>query len=122
MSGDELRVTLEIKAGFGFQHPHDGERNRHQSRLGIFGEREPVGRAFENDGAELFAERFVHRLEDLPGRRKILRQRLAHTHGLAALARKYESNRHAPPFFPSGVEIGPKDTALRRSVKLIRRR
>ena len=38
MAGDEGRVTREIDAGFGFEHPHRGERHRHQRRLRILGQ------------------------------------------------------------------------------------
>ena len=50
MAGDELRVAFEIEAGFGLQHAQGRERDRHQRGLGVFGERERLGRAFENDG------------------------------------------------------------------------
>ena len=94
MAGDELRIALEIEAGFRFQHAHDGERDRHQRRLGVFGERERVGRAFEDDGAQLVAERVIDLLEHRRAGAKFVGQRLAHADRLAALARKHESDRH----------------------------
>ncbi len=66
MAGDELRVAREIETGFRLQHAHGGERDRHQRRLGVLGERERLGRAFEDDGAQLVAERLVDLVEDLP--------------------------------------------------------
>ena len=45
---------------------------------------------------ELVAERRIDLVEHLPRRREIRRQRLAHADRLAALARKHESDRHAP--------------------------
>ena len=65
MAGDELRVALEIEAGFRLQHAHGGERHRHQRRLRVLGERERLGRAFAHDGAELVAERLVDLVEHL---------------------------------------------------------
>ena len=96
MAGDELRVAFEIETGFGFQHAHRRERNRHQCRLRILGERERIGWALEHDGGKLGAKRFIDLVEHLPGRRKIRRQRLAHADRLAALARKHECDRHTP--------------------------
>ena len=118
MAGDELRVALEIEPGFGFQHAHDRERDRHQRRLGVFGERERLGRAFEYDAAELGAERPVDLVEHGLRGREIVGQRLAHADRLAALAGKHKSCRHAPITFAVCGEFGPKDTAKPRPVKL----
>ena len=61
----------------------------------------------------LAAERLVHLVEHLPGGREACRQRLAHADRLAALARKHESDRHAPSQSRLFAGIGPKDTAGR---------
>jgi hypothetical protein len=92
VTGDELRLALKIEPRFRLQHADDGERDRHQRRLGILGERQRVRGPVEHDGAQALAERLVHHLEHSPCRREVLRQCLAHTHRLAALARKYESD------------------------------
>ncbi len=119
MASNELRVALEVETGFGLQHTNGCKRDRHQRRLGIFGEREGFLRAFENDSRELGAQRVVHLGEHLPGRREIRGQRFAHAHGLAALTRKYECDRHVMSLLPRPlVEIGPKDTATGVCVKL----
>ena len=72
---------------------------------------------FEDEAAQLLAESAVDLVEDRAGGREIVGQRLAHADRLAALPRKYESDRHAALPHPRfAVEIGPKDTAGSRSV------
>ncbi len=96
MAGDELRIARQVDAGFRLQHPHRGERHRHQRRLGILGQGEGLGRSLEDDGAELGAERRIDFIEHLPRGRESLGQRLAHADRLTALARKNKSDRHCP--------------------------
>ena len=67
------------------QHPQSRQRNRHQRRLGIFGELQGLGRAVPNDGCQLFTERRIDLVEHRAGGRKGLRQRLAHADRLGAL-------------------------------------
>ena len=111
MAGDELRVARKLEPGLVLQHAHHRERDRHQRRLRILGKRERLDRAVENDVAELGAERRVDFVEYPLRGHEIRGQRLAHAHRLAALAGKYESDRHAPNNLRRFVEIGPKDTA-----------
>ena len=97
MAGDELRVAFEIETGFGFQHAQRGKRDRHQRRLRILGERaahRPGPRTSMLDSLSPSAASTSS--NTCAGRRKFVRQRLAHADRLAALARKYESDRHTP--------------------------
>ena len=74
MAGDERGIALEVEAGFAFEHAHGGERDRHQGRLRVLGQREPVGRAVPHDGGELLAQRFIDFGEHIAGGGKIVRQ------------------------------------------------
>ena len=58
--------------------------------------------------AELGAERLVDLGKHLARGAKIRRQRLAHADRLAALARKYESDRHALGLCPS-LDTSPRE-------------
>ena len=49
MSGNKCCVARKIETGFALQHPHRGERHRHQRRLRILGERERFRGSFEDD-------------------------------------------------------------------------
>ena len=80
------------RPGFALKHAHGGERDRHQRGLRILGQRQPVGRAVPHDGGELLAQRFIDFVEHVAGGGKIVRKRLAHADGLAALARKNKCN------------------------------
>ena len=82
------------KAGLGLQHAQGGDRDRHQGRLGIFGELEGFGRAIPDDGRQLLAERGIDLVEYGPRGRKGVRQGLAHADGLGTLPRKCECCRH----------------------------
>ena len=86
-----------------------GQRDRHQRRLGVFGELQGLGRAVPDDGGQLFAERRVDLVEHRAGGRKSLRQGLAHADRLGTLPWKSECCRH-------GVPEGP-----RKSLKLSRK-
>ncbi len=65
MAGNELRIARDIQPRLRLKHPHDGKRDRHKGRLGIFRKRQRIGRALEDDGAELATERFVNLCENL---------------------------------------------------------
>jgi len=97
VAGDICGVALEIDARLGFDHAHGGKRHRHQRRLRILGERQRLGRTVPHDGGELVAERGVDLVEHAARRREILGERLAHAHGLASLAGKYQRDRHFLP-------------------------
>ena len=84
--------------GFGFQHPHRRERDRHQRRLRVLGERQLLRRPFPHDRAEPVAERGVDLIEYRAGGGKGVGQRLAHADGLTALPWKHECDRHFMPF------------------------
>ena len=97
MAGNKGGIARKVDAGLGFEHPHDGERDRHQRRLGILGERQRIGRPVPDRFAEPLAERRVDFLEHLPRRGKGVGQRLAHANRLTSLAGKNERNRHCLP-------------------------
>ena len=103
----------EIDAGFRFEHAHRRERNRHQRRLRILGQRQLVGRPLPHDRGELFAERRVDLVEHRARGRESFGQRLAHADRLAALARKHEGCRHCLIL----SQIGPKGPNIAASVK-----
>src|SRR6266508_3110501 len=117
MTGHELRVARETDARLGFQHSHRRERDRHQCRLRVLGERQRLGRPFPDDLGELLAERRIHLLEDLPRRRKGVGQRLAHADRLAALPREYESDRHAPNSLEWRMFLSANRFPLRRDMR-----
>ena len=100
MAGDEGGVALQVEAGLGLQHAHGRQADGHEGRLGVRGEGELLGRPLPDEARQLLRQGRVHLVEDGPGLRKGLGQRLAHADGLAALARKDECARHdggAPP-------------------------
>ena len=72
------------------------KRDRHQRRLGVFGELQGLGRAVPDDGGQLFPERRIDLVEHRARGRKSLRQGLAHADRLGALPRKGECCRHRP--------------------------
>src|SRR5262249_44048930 len=81
-------------------------RDRHQGRLGIFGELEGFGRAVPYDGRQLLAKRRINFVEDCPRGRKGFRQSLAHTDRLGTLPRKCKCSRHRR----SLIKIGGRKT------------
>ena len=118
MAGDELRVALEIEAGFALQHAQGRERDRHQRRLGVFGERQRLGRALEHDGGELGAERLVNFGKTCAATGKFAASALP----MPTVWLPWPGNTKATAiivkplplavFRSMRVEIGPKDTAL----------
>ncbi len=96
MAGDESRVALEIDAGLLLEHAHRRERDRHQRRLRVFGQRQRIRRTVPDDVAEPLAQRRIDFFENPPRRRKRLGQGLAHADGLTALAGKNKRGRHMP--------------------------
>jgi hypothetical protein len=94
VSGYERRMPRHRKAGLGLQHAQGGERDRHQGRLGIFGELKGFGGTVPDDGGQLLAERRVDLVENRAGSRKRLGQGLAHADRLGALPRKGKCRGH----------------------------
>ena len=101
MTGHKGSIADQIDAGFLFQDAHRRERDRHQRRLGIFGQSEGFERAAPDGVAQPLAERRVDFLKHLPRRGKGVGQGLAHAHGLAALTWENKRNRHNPETRPS---------------------
>ena len=109
MAGHEGGVPPDREAGLGLQHPQGGERDRHQGRLGIFGELQGLGRAVPDDGGQLLAERRIDLVENRARRRKGLRQGLAHADRLGTLPRKCECCRHRRSLnVPNPLKLGRK--------------
>src|SRR5262249_55540951 len=106
MPGDESGVALEIDARLDREHPQRSKGDRHQRRLRVLGDRQPLGGSPPHDGAELVAKRRVALLEDIPRRSKVRGEPLAHADRLAALAWKNKRNRHADP--PRMLKSRPK--------------
>ena len=96
VTGNEGRVALEIDAGFRLEDAQGRERNCHQSRLRVFGQRQRIGRPVPDDIAQPFVQGGIDFFEDPPRRRKGLSQSLAHTDGLTALTGKNKRRRHKP--------------------------
>ena len=94
MASDEGRIPPHGKARFGLQHAQRRDRDRHQRRLGIFGELERLGGTIPDDGRKLLAERRIDLVEYRLGGRKGFRKGLAHTDRLGTLPRKRECSRH----------------------------
>jgi hypothetical protein len=94
MAGDESRIPPDGKARLALQHAQRGNRDRHQGRLGVFGELQGFARAVPDGGSQLLAERRIDLVEHRPRGRKGLRQALAHTDRLGTLPRKSKCSRH----------------------------
>lgn len=84
------RGLRDIDAELALERAHGGEAHRHQRGLSIRGQREFVGRAFEDQPRELFAERFVDLLKHLAARAEGVVKGFAHTGRLASLTGKNE--------------------------------
>ena len=94
MSCDERGVSPHREAGLSLQYTQGSERDRHQCRLGIFGELQGLSRTIPDNGCQLLAERRIDLVENRAGGRKSLRQGLAHADRLGALPWKSECCRH----------------------------
>ena len=94
VSGHEFGVPSDRETGLGLEYAQSGERDRHQRRLGVFGELQRLGRAVPDDRGQPFAKRRIDLVEHSPRRRKGLRQGLAHADDLGALPWKNECCRH----------------------------
>ena len=89
VAGDIGGMIGEADA-LGFEHADDGDADRHQGRLGVFGQAQDIVRAFEHDGRETLAQGLVDFLEHGAGLGIGRGQILAHADGLAALPGKGE--------------------------------
>ncbi len=99
MSGDKGGVPSHRETGFLFKHAQGRERDRHQRRLGVFGELEGLRRTIPDDPGQFFAKRRIHLVEYRAGGRKSLGERLAHSDGLRPLPRKGKCCSHFCPEF-----------------------
>ena len=75
-----------------FEHSTAGGAGGKDSRLGVGGQLQVGGRAFEAHLANGIAQGFISLGENLSYNRVFIIECLAHTHGLGALSRKNESN------------------------------
>src|SRR5262249_34152201 len=117
VTGDKLHLAREIQSRFALEYTQDGKRDGHKGRLGIFRKRQCFGRSFEDNGAELAAECSINFIKYLSCGGEICCKGLAHPDYLAALPRKYESDRHARCPLMFRTKIAPKDTAPTPHVK-----
>jgi hypothetical protein len=95
VAGDDERLALQCGAAFLLQHAQHGHRVRHQRGLGVLGQNEFFGRAFEHQLGQLLLQGLVDFLEHLPRHGEGGGEVATHADGLAALAREDEGvNRH----------------------------
>src|SRR6516165_4024291 len=94
MAGHESDIAPDIETGLVLKYPQCRDRNGHKRRLGVFSQREGLGRTAPDRVAEPLAQSGVDVVEYLAGRSKRLGQSLAHSDGLAALARENQRNCH----------------------------
>ena len=94
VAGDERRVAGDVEPGHAFERAQRRQARRHQRRLGVGGQRQLRLRAFEDQAAELLAERRVDALEHFARSGKGFGERLAHADRLRALAGKYQGGFH----------------------------
>ena len=97
MARDEGSGVVEIDAALLLQHPQHSHRQRHQRRLGVLRQDQFLFRPLEHQPRQVLAQRVVDFLEYLAGGRLGLGKRLAHAHGLTALAGKNERSDHRLP-------------------------
>ena len=90
MTRDEVGLLGQPDAAFLLQHAQGRDGVRHDRGLGILGQGQLIGGSLDHQAIEVLAQRLVDLLEHLAGDGARLGQRLAHAHGLAALARKDE--------------------------------
>src|SRR5260221_3039154 len=102
MAGHESRVARKIDAGLRLQRADGRERRRHQCGVCVLRQRQGLGRPFPDDAGEVLAQCRIDLLEHRACRPKGVGEGLAHADHLAALARKYESERHSLPLMRSG--------------------
>ena len=100
MAGDEGDIAPDIETSFLFKNAQSCNRNCHQRRLGVFSQCEGLSRTAPYRVAEPLAQSGIDVVEYLAGRSKCLGQSLAHSDGLAALARENQRNRHRFLFAP----------------------
>jgi hypothetical protein len=89
MAGDERRFA-SAHAKLALQRTHRRQAHRHQRRLRVGGQRQFIGRAFEDQLRELLAQRLVDLLKHLARRAERVVKTLAHAGRLASLTGKNE--------------------------------
>ena len=82
MPGHEGGILAHRETGLALQHPQGGDRDRHQGRLGVFGELQGFGRAVPDGRRQLLAQRRIDLVEYGARGRKGLGERLAHADSL----------------------------------------
>ena len=100
MAGDESADRCGFEAGLGLQHADNGERDRHEGGLRVFGEGEGFRRAVEDDTRKAQFKGVVDFLEDLPCSREGVMERLSHPDLLRPLTGERQCPRHrrsSPP-------------------------
>ena len=102
VAGDEARGPLKIDPAVPGQRAIDGERIRHDRRLGIFGELELVLRTVPHQTEQVLAERLIDFMENIVRGSACLGERGAHADRLAALSRKNECAHFRPCYEPPG--------------------
>src|SRR6516165_9349460 len=100
MAGHESDIAPDIETGLVLKYPQCRDRNGHKRRLGVFSQREGLGRTAPDRVAEPLAQSGIDVVEYLARRSKCLGQSLAHSDGLAALARENQRNCHRLLFAP----------------------
>ena len=86
MTRDHRGMIGDADATLVLQHAQDGEGDRHQRGLRVFGQREGLGRTLEHQLGQALLEGLVHLVEDLARGGKGRGEVTAHAHGLATLA------------------------------------
>ena len=94
MARDIGRARRHGDLRFLLEHTRDGDRYRHQSRLGVGGQDQVALGPREHEQREPLPERVIHFFEDVTRRSESIRKGLAHADGLGTLAGKYEGTRH----------------------------
>jgi hypothetical protein len=94
MAGHVTDLAVEAEPALGSQRVHHRHGDRHQGRLGIFGQAQFVIRPFEHQFREVLAQRVVDLFEDLARGCKGVGQGLAHANFLRPLAGEYECHAH----------------------------
>ncbi len=95
MAGDAVAEIRELAAAPRLERAECGERGRHQRRLGVLGQTQPLLGPLEDQAAQRLSERLVDPFEHLARRRHRVMQRPAHADGLRPLTRKDEGCWHA---------------------------
>ena len=96
MARDIICLFRQAQAAFLFKDAQGRNGIGHDGRLGIFGERQLIFRAFGHQAEQRLAQRLIDFLKHLPRNGTGIGQRLAHADGLAALTRKNKCAHRSP--------------------------